>query len=300
MKADAAPAGARPLAAVRVADLVELTKPGITLMVVLTAGLGFLLARGDARLPWLLLVHTLVGTGLVSAGASALNHVLEREVDARMRRTAERPLPAGRLDPDVALLFGVGLAVAGLLELALAVNLLTALLGALALAGYVFAYTPLKRVSSLNTVVGAVPGAIPPLMGWAAVRDGLDPGAWALFGILFLWQMPHFLAIAWLCRADYASAGLPMLTVHDPEGSRTARQVLLYGAALVPISLLPAVQGLLGVPYFLGALLLGLAYLGFGVDFARRRSTPAARRLMLASILYLPALLAVMLVDGLA
>ncbi len=300
MKADAAPAGARPLAAVRFADLVELTKPGITLMVVLTAGLGFLLARGDARLPWLLLVHTLVGTGLVSAGASALNHVLEREVDARMRRTAERPLPAGRLDPDLALLFGVGLAVAGLLELALAVNLLTALLGALALAGYVFAYTPLKRVSSLNTVVGAVPGAIPPLMGWAAVRDGLDPAAWALFGILFLWQMPHFLAIAWLCRADYASAGLPMLTVHDPEGTRTARQVLLYGAALVPISLLPAVQGLLGAPYFLGALVLGLAYLGFGVDFARRRSTPAARRLMLASILYLPALLAVMLVDGLA
>ena len=300
MKADAAPASARPLAAVRLADLVELTKPGITLMVVLTAGLGFLLARGDTRLPWLLLLHTLVGTGLVSAGASALNHVLEREVDARMRRTAERPLPAGRLDPDVALLFGVGLAVAGLLELALAVNLLTALLGALALAGYVFAYTPLKRVSSLNTVVGAVPGAIPPLMGWAAVRDGLDPAAWALFGILFLWQMPHFLAIAWLCRADYASAGLPMLTVHDPEGTRTARQVLLYGAALVPISLLPAVQGLLGVPYFLGALVLGLAYLGFGVDFARRRSTPAARRLMLASILYLPALLAVMLVDGLA
>ncbi|HVF61224.1 MAG TPA: heme o synthase [Thermoanaerobaculia bacterium] len=300
MKADAAPASARPLGAIRFADLVELTKPGITLMVVLTAGLGFLLARGDARLPWLLLVHTLVGTGLVSAGASALNHVLEREVDARMRRTAERPLPAGRLDPDLALLFGVGLAVAGLLELALAVNLLTALLGALALAGYVFAYTPLKRVSSLNTVVGAVPGAIPPLMGWAAVRDGLDPAAWALFGILFLWQMPHFLAIAWLCRADYASAGLPMLTVHDPEGTRTARQVLLYGAALVPISLLPAVQGLLGVPYFLGALLLGLAYLGFGVDFARRRSTPAARRLMLASILYLPALLAVMLVDGLA
>ncbi|MGH9363600.1 MAG: heme o synthase, partial [Thermoanaerobaculia bacterium] len=285
--------------AARLADLVELTKPGITLMVVLTAGLGFLLARGDARLSWLLLVHTLVGTGLVSAGASALNHLLEREVDARMRRTAERPLPAGRLDPDLALLFGVGLAVAGLLELALAVNLLTALLGALALAGYLFAYTPLKRVSPLNTVVGAVPGAIPPLMGWAAVRDGLDPAAWALFGILFLWQMPHFLAIAWLCREDYARAGFPMLTVHDPEGTRTARQVILYGAALVPISLLPAVQGLLGVPYFLGALLLGLAYLAFGLDFARRRSTPAARRLMLASILYLPALLAAMLLDGL-
>ncbi|HEX5758087.1 MAG TPA: heme o synthase [Thermoanaerobaculia bacterium] len=299
MRAGAAPAGERPLPSVRLADLVELTKPGITLMVVLTAGLGFLLARGDARVSWLLLVHTLVGTGLVSAGASALNHVLEREVDARMRRTAERPLPAGRLDPDLALFFGVGLALAGLLELALAVNLLTALLGAFALAGYVFAYTPLKRVSSLNTVVGAVPGAVPPLMGWAAVRDGLDPAAWALFGILFLWQMPHFLAIAWLCRDDYARAGLPMLTVRDPEGTRTARQVLLYGAALVPVSLLPAAQGLLGAPYFAGALALGLAYLGFGVEFARRRSTPAARRLMLASILYLPALLAAMLVDGL-
>lgn len=299
MRAEAARAGERPLpAAVRLNDLVELTKPGITLMVVLTAGLGFLLAR-EGELPWVLLLHTLLGTGLVSAGASALNHVLERETDARMRRTAERPIPAGRLDAEVGLLFGVGLAIVGLAELAFAVNLLTALLGAVALAGYVFAYTPLKRVSSLNTVVGAVPGAIPPMMGWAAVRDELDLAAWALFAILFLWQMPHFLAIAWLCRADYASAGFPMLTVRDPEGVRTARQVVLYGAALVPASLFPAVLGLLGAPYFAGGLALSLAYLACGLAFSRHRTTAAARRLMFASILYLPALLGVILLDRL-
>jgi protoheme IX farnesyltransferase len=299
VKLEAVRVAERPLpVAARLSDLLELTKPGITLMVVLTAGLGFLLAR-QGELPWLLLLHTLLGTGLVSAGASALNHVLERDTDARMRRTAERPIPAGRLDADAGLLFGVGLAVVGLVELAVAVNLLTALLGAAALAGYVFAYTPLKRASSLNTVVGAVPGAIPPMMGWAAVRGELDLGAWALFAILFLWQMPHFLAIAWLCRADYASAGLRMLTVRDTDGVRTARQVVLYGAALVPVSLFPAALGLLGTPYLVGALALGLAYLACGVEFSRRRSTPAARRLMFASILYLPALLGVILLDGL-
>jgi len=293
------PAGERPLpAASLLSDLLELTKPGITLMVVLTAGLGFLLAR-EGELPWLLLLHTLLGTGLVSAGASALNHVLEKETDARMRRTAGRPIPAGRLGADAGLLFGVALALIGLAELALAVNLLTALLGAVALAGYVFVYTPLKRLSSLNTVVGAVPGAIPPMMGWAAARDSLGPAAWALFAILFLWQMPHFLAIAWLCREDYANAGFPMLTTRDPSGERTARQVVLYGAALVPVSLFPAALGLLGTPYFLGALALSLAYLGYGLAFSRRRSTAAARSLMFASILYLPALLGVILLDRL-
>ena len=223
---------------IRLADLTELTKPGITLMVVLTAGLGFLLAEREG-LSFLLLVHTLLGTGLVSAGASTLNQVIERETDALMRRTSQRPLPAGRMDPDVALLFGVALGVAGLAELALGVNLLTALLGAVALAGYVFVYTPLKRVSSLATVIGAIPGAIPPMMGWSAVRNEIDLAAWVLFGILFFWQMPHFLAIAWLCRDDYREAGFPMLTVGDTQGVRTSRQVLLYGAVLVPVSLMP-------------------------------------------------------------
>ncbi len=280
----------------RLSDLAELTKPGITLMVVLTAGLGFLLAEQET-ISFVLLVHTLLGTGLVSAGASALNQVIERETDGLMRRTSQRPLPAGRMDPDVALLFGVVLGVAGLAELALAVNLLTSLLGAVALAGYVFVYTPLKRVSSLATIIGAVPGAIPPMMGWSAVRNHVDLAAWVLFGILFFWQMPHFLAIAWLCRDDYGQAGFPMLTVSDPEGFRTARQVLLYGAVLVPVSLMPSILGLMGAVYFVGALALGLIYFGFGLGFARSRTTPGARWLMLASVLYFPAVLLVMLLD---
>jgi protoheme IX farnesyltransferase len=295
VKADAVEDRPQPMS-VRFSDLSEMTKPGITTMVVLTAGLGFLLARGET-FSFLLLVWTLLGTGLVSAGASVLNHVIEREPDALMRRTENRPLPAGRLDPDVALLFGVALGVAGLLELALAVNLLTALLGAVALAGYVFVYTPLKRVTSLATVVGAVPGAIPPMMGWSAVRGQLDPAAWVLFGILFFWQMPHFLAIAWLCREDYARGGFPMLTVLDTDGGRTARQMILYGAALIPVSLLPSVLGLMGTVYFVGALVLGFVYLAFSFGFARTRSTSGARWLMLASILYLPAVLLVMLLD---
>src|SRR6185295_9594500 len=195
---------------------------------------GFLLAGGET-FSFALLVYTLLGTGLVSGGASVLNHVLERETDALMRRTANRPLPTGRMDPDAALLFGVAVAVAGLLVLYLAANPLTALLGAAALAGYVFVYTPLKRVSSLATIIGAIPGAIPPMMGWCAVRNELDAAAWVLFGILFFWQLPHFLAIAWLCREDYARGGFPMLPVLDPEGTRTGRQAVLYGAALVPI-----------------------------------------------------------------
>jgi protoheme IX farnesyltransferase len=277
-------------------DLWEMTKPGITLMVVLTAGLGFLLAERES-FPFLLLVHTLLGTGLISAGASVLNHFLERDTDALMQRTAKRPLPTGRMDPDLALLFGVVLGVAGLAELALAVNLLTALLGAAALAGYVFVYTPLKRISSFATVIGAIPGAIPPMMGWTAVRNELDLAAWVLFGILFFWQLPHFLAIAWLCREDYARGGFPMLPVLDPEGTRTGRQAILYGAALVPLSLLPSLLGLMGTLYFVGALAFGLIYLGFSFGFAAVRSNPGARRLMLASLLYFPALLLIMLLD---
>ena len=282
---------------VSVRDLWEMTKPGITLMVTLTAGLGFLLAEQSSTFSFLLLVHTLLGTALVSAGASVLNHVLERDTDALMHRTANRPLPAGRMNPDAALLFGVVVGVLGLVELALGTNLLTALLGAAALSGYVFVYTPLKRISSFATVIGAIPGAIPPMMGWAAVRNELDLAAWVLFGILFFWQLPHFLAIAWLCREDYARGGFPMLPVLDPEGIRTGRQAILYGAALVPLSLLPSLLGLMGAVYFFGALAFGLAYLGFSFGFAAARSNPGARRLMLASLLYFPSLLLVMLVD---
>ena len=278
------------------ADLVELTKPRITLMVVLTAGIGLLLASGG-DVSAAIVVHTLLGTGLVAAGSSALNQVLERDLDALMHRTAERPLPAGRLHPDAALLFGVSLAIVGLLELTVFVNLLTALLGTLALASYVFLYTPLKRVSSLATVIGAIPGAIPPLMGWTAVTGELALGAWVLFGILFLWQLPHFLAIAWMCREDYARAGLPMLPVVDPDGRSTARQMVLWGAALLPVSLLPTILGLTGITYFVGTLSLGCFFLGVCVAFALSFSTQAARRVLLVSVLYLPAVLAVMVLD---
>ena len=282
------------------ADLAELTKPKITLLVAVTTAAGFLLgAQGGAVAP-LLLLHALAGTALVASGAAALNQVLERDTDARMRRTAGRPLPAGRLHPDVALAWGVGLVLAGLAYLAVGVNLLTALVGAVSAALYVFAYTPLKRVSSLATLVGAVPGALPPVMGWTAVRDNLEPGAWALFGILFLWQLPHFLSIAWLYRDDYAQGGFPMLSVADPDGRRTARQAVLYGAALVPVSLLPSVLGLTGTAYFVGALALSLAFLGCSVAFAAARTPARARRLLLASVLYLPAILLVMLIDRLA
>lgn len=284
---------------VRLADLVELTKPRITLMVVLTAGIGVLLSSGGS-VDLSLAIHALLGTGLVAAGSAALNHVLERDLDALMERTADRPLPTGRMDPDTALLFGVGLAVGGLLELTLAVNLLTALLGAIALAGYIFVYTPLKRISSLATVVGAIPGALPPLMGWTAISDRLELGGIVLFTILFLWQLPHFLAIAWMCREDYSRAGVPVLPVVEPDGRSTARQMMLYGAALLPVSLMPTVLGLTGTTYFLGTLALGCFFLAVCVAFALSFSAVAARRVLLVSVLYLPAVLVIMVLDRVA
>jgi protoheme IX farnesyltransferase len=201
--------------------------------------------------------------------------------------------------PDVALLCGVVLAILGMLELAWGANLLAALLAAGTLAGYVFVYTPLKRVSSLATVVGAVPGAVPPLIGWAAVRGELGPGAWVLFALLFFWQMPHFLAIAWLYRADYERGGFPMLSVADPDGLRTSRQALIYCAALVPVSLLPSALGLAGAAYFTGALLAGAWFFAASTLFALDRTTRNARRLMLVSVFYLPAVLAVLAADRL-
>lgn len=282
----------------RGADLVELAKPRITLMVALTAAAGFLLAS-EASVDLALLAHTVFGTALLAAGASALNQVLERDLDRLMHRTANRPLPAGRMEVDAALLFGVLLAVGGMFYLALLAHPLAALVGAATLAGYVFVYTPLKRVSSLATLVGAVPGAAPPVIGWAAAQGELGLGAWLLFALLFLWQLPHFLAIAWLYRVDYERAGLPMLSVVDPEGGRVGRQALLYGAALVPVSLMPAAMGLAGAAYFVGALALGLLFAGCAAAFAFAQSIASARRLLIASVLYLPAVLGVLLVDRL-
>lgn len=277
-------------------DLGELTKSGITAMVVVSTAVGMLLASAEG-LSWTLWFHTLAGTALVSAGASALNQVVERDRDARMRRTADRPIPGGRIHPDMALLLGVGSATLGLVQLALAVNLFAAVLAAATLVGYVFVYTPLKRASSLATVIGAVPGAVPPMIGWVAVTGRLDIGAWVLFGLLFFWQIPHFLSIAWLYRVDYERGGFRMISIGDPEGLRTARQATLYCAALVPVSLLPAALGLADLVYFLGAVALGMAFLAVSSLFALDRSVENARRLMLASVFYLPAILGVLVLD---
>lgn len=280
----------------RIADWVELTKPRITLMVVLTTAAGYYLGAAGA-IDLLGLVHAMLGTAVVAGAASALNQVLERDTDARMLRTRSRPLPAGRVETPAALGFGLLLAVAGALYLALAANVLTASIGVVTLALYVLVYTPLKRLSSLCTIVGAVPGALPPVMGWTAATGGLSAEAWVLFAILFFWQLPHFLAIAWNCRDDYARGGQPMLSVIDPEGASTARQIVLYCMALLPVSLAPSLVHLTGALYFYGALVLGFAYLGAGLHAARRRSHAAALLLLRVSVIYLPALLGLMTLD---
>ncbi len=250
-------------------DYLELTKPRVTALVVLTAWLGFALAAprsGPHFSP--LLVHMLLGTWLAAAGASALNQYMERDLDARMRRTQNRPLPRQRLTPRQALVLGAILAAGGTLELAIEVNILTALLAAFTINTYLFFYTPLKTKTSLCTLIGAVPGAIPPMMGWAAVRGQLDQEAWVLFAILFLWQLPHFLAIAWMYREDYARAGFPMLPVLDRQGGLTGGMIILYCAILIPVTLIPVLMGLSGCSYFYGALGLGLAFLFCGIRTA--------------------------------
>jgi protoheme IX farnesyltransferase len=243
------------------------------------------------------LLHAMLGTGLLACGAAALNQLLERGPDAKMRRTENRPLPSGRMQPDTVLLVGVGMITVGLAELALLVNLLTSFLGALTVVSYVFIYTPLKRLTTLNTLIGAIPGAIPPLMGWTAATGHISAGGWSLFAILFLWQLPHFMAIAWLYREDYARGGFKMLPIVDPDGRRTASQALFHSFGLIPISLFPALLGVAGVIYFSGAILLGAAFFYFAVQFARGLTAEKARRLFIASILYLPALLGLLVLD---
>ncbi|KAB2960651.1 MAG: protoheme IX farnesyltransferase [Thermoanaerobaculia bacterium] len=280
-------------------DLLELAKPRITGLVSTTAAAGFLLATPPGPVPWLALVRAVVGIGFVSAGSCALNQYVERELDRRMKRTARRPLPAGRMAPDLALAWGALLAAIGILVLALAVNPLTGLLAAATLAAYVFVYTPLKTRTSLATVVGAVPGAAPPLLGWTAAAGEFGLGGWLLFALLFLWQLPHFLAIAWLYREDYRAAGMRLLTIGDPDFARTARQSALWTVALLPVSLAPSAVGLAGALYLAGALVFGGLFLAVAVAFARAPRVTTARRLLLSSVAYLPALLAVMVADHL-
>ncbi len=279
----------------RFGDYLELAKPRITMLVLLTAAVGYAVG-GPGSFSGLAFLLFMAGTALLCGGASALNNYVERDTDALMHRTSRRPIPSGRLRPEDARAFGLAVSAAGLLLLAF-VNPLTLALGAASLLSYVLAYTPLKRVTSLCTVVGAVPGALPPLMGWAAARGSLGPAGWGLFAILFLWQLPHFLAIGWLYREDYARGGFPMLAVTDRDGSSTGRQAVLYATALLPVTLAAGMLASAGRGYLWGALLLGVAFLAFAVVFAWNRTVPAARRLFLASVLYLPALLGLMVFD---
>ncbi len=277
---------------VRFADFFELTKPGITTMVLITTLVGYYMASRNGLRP-LLLLHTILGTALVAGGASGLNQYFERNLDARMHRTRNRPLPAGRLFPNEALFFSMIISVVGVADLMFFVNILTGVLGLMTLAAYIFVYTPLKTRTALCTLIGAFPGATPPVMGWTAAGGDIDAVALSLFAILFLWQMPHFFAIAWMCTEDYARGGF---SVHV-SGQSTGRQIIFFCCALIPISVLPTLLGLTGMLYLLGAILLGFVYLGYGFAVALFRSNAHAYRLLWVSILYLPALLALMMLD---
>jgi heme o synthase len=282
----------------RIADYMALAKPRISVMVLFTVSAGFLLASAGSP-DWLLLVHSLIGVGLVAAGTNALNQYLERDVDARMERTKDRPVPAGRLRPIEALAFGVLTACVGFVYLAVLVNPLTAFLAVVTLGLYVFAYTPLKRRTTFNTLVGAIPGALPPVLGWTAAVNGLNLEAWTLFLILFLWQFPHFWAIAWLHRHDYARAGLRMLPLRDREGGRmTGRLMVQQCLVLVLASVAPAFIGLAGPRFFWGALLAGGMFTAYAVRFLLTPSDQRARHVLRASLVYLPVIWMMLLLDG--
>jgi len=274
----------------------DLIKARLTLVVLLTTLVGFYVGV-QGPMNYALLFHTMLGTALVASGAAALNQLLEREHDAKMRRTASRPLPSGRLQPVTVMLFGGVCSVAGLVYLALLVNLLTCVLGAVSLVSYLFIYTPLKRLTWLNTAVGAVSGGLPPLMGWAAARGELVGGGWALFAILAFWQIPHFFAIAWIYRDEYARAGFQMLPNVDPDGRRTATQAVSHALGLLTVSLCPFLFRLAGSWYLAGAIILGTAFLWFAIRFSRELSLSKARQLFFASIVYLPLLLALLVLD---
>jgi len=280
----------------KLAAYLELTKPRITFLIVLTSAAGFCLATKGA-LNYILFTHAMLGIALLSSGIAALNQYMERDLDRLMRRTASRPLPAAKIAPMQAALFGVGLTILAEVYLALFVNPLTALLGLTVVAGYLGCYTPLKTRTSLSTVVGAFPGAMPPLIGWAAASNNVGFEAWVLFAILFLWQFPHFLAIAWMYREDYARAGIVMLPVVEPEGRRTGQQVVIWSMLLLPVSLMPTALGTSGTIYFYGAIILGLMYIMSSIVAARSLSRQNARRLLLVSVLYLPVLFGLMVLN---
>lgn len=280
----------------RIGDMFELTKPRLTLLSVLTTLAGYYVAT-TGELDVMRLVHTLLGTFLVGGGCGAMNMYAEREFDLQMRRTANRPIPSGRVSPTDALIFGITLSLAGLIYLTLAVNVAAGLVATATFVSYVFWYTPMKRRTTLNTVIGGIPGALPPVIGWVAVRGHLGPEAWILFAVLFFWQMPHFLALAWMYRKDYERAGYKMLPVVDPTCASTSRQILLYTTALLPVSLIPTLFGIAGAVYFVGALVLGIVFVFFAVRLAIYRQNLNAKWVFHYSLIYLPLLLLIMALD---
>jgi heme o synthase len=277
---------------------VALTKPDVSFLVLMTTGAGFYMGvRGP--IPWLHMIHVICGTMLIAAGTAALNHYIERESDRCMRRTASRPLPMGQLTPAEALRFGLLLCVAGAIDLYFVAGYIACFLGVATSLSYLLAYTPLKKLTVWATFIGAIPGAIPPMIGWVAATGKLDAGAWLLFAILFVWQFPHFHAISWMYREDYARAGILMLPVVDKDGSRTFRQIILYASALVAVSLLPAVMGFAGVLYFFGALVTCTASLQVCLWAASAKTNTRAKWLMHATVMHIPILLGLMMYDKL-
>ena len=286
-------------------EYIELTKPRITWLILMSTGIGYFFGLPQTgnwweflkAIPLLSLLHTVIGTGLIASGTAALNQWYEREADRHMRRTAARPLPSGKLSAPRALAFGIALSVAGFLELWLGVNFLAAAIGGFTLASYLFIYTPMKQRTWWSTTVGAIPGAMPPMIGYAAAAGVITRESWVLFAILFLWQFPHFYSIAWMYKEDYARAGIQMLPVVEPDCRSTARQIVLYGLALIPVSLVPSILGMSGRIYLVGALLLGLWFLYSGVRVAVERSMVRARGVLVTSVLYLPLIYGLMLLD---
>ena len=277
---------------------IALTKPEVSLLVLMTTGAGFYMgARGP--IPWLHMLHVIFGTMMIAAGTAALNHYIERESDRFMRRTASRPLPAGQLTPAEALRFGLGLALAGAVDLYYSAGSIACLLGVFTSLSYLLAYTPLKKRTVWATFIGAIPGAIPPMIGWTAATGKLGTGAWLLFAILFLWQFPHFHAISWMYREDYARAGILMLPVADKDGTRTFRQIVLYAASLVAVSLLPAIMGFAGMLYFFGALVTCTGLVQVCLWAASAKTNTRAKWLMHATVLHIPILLGLMMYDKL-
>ena len=296
MKSEASAATALPAVRHRFADFLALTKPRLNSLVVITAGVGYYLGAAD-RLDLMVGLHVLVGSGLVAGGAAALNQVAERDLDGTMQRTRHRPLAAGRIRPIEGCVFATVLAALGLAELAAGANAAAAIIALATLVSYVAIYTPLKRRTSWATVVGAVPGALPPVIGWAAARGGLTREAWAVFGIVFLWQLPHFHALSWLHRDDFRRAGIPLVAVQDADGRRASTHALLFTAALVPTSLAPFFVGLAGPTYLILACVLGVAFLLLAARFALDRTTGRARALFLGSLVYLPLLWGLLVVE---